>query len=82
MSITYRLKKDIVSRIAANLIFDISKVKTMYIIKGDRCFNGKSLVGILSNNLRFNDIITIKVDESDDMKIIEKVFSDLGEVIN
>lgn len=82
MSITYRLKKDIVSRIAANLIFDISKVKTMYIIKGDRCFNGKSLVGILSNNLRFNDIITIKVDESDDMEIIEKVFSDLGEVIN
>lgn len=62
MSITYRLKRDIVSRIAANLVFDISEAKSVH-IKNERCFNGKSLIGILSNSLRFNDIITIKVEK-------------------
>ena len=36
MSITYRLKRDIVSRIAANLVFDISEAKSVHIIKDER----------------------------------------------
>lgn len=82
MSIKYRLKRDIVSRTAANLVFEISEAKSVHIIKNDRCFNGKSLIGILSNHLRFDDIITIKVEEPEDIKIIIKAFTGLGEVIN
>ena len=36
MSITYRLKRDIVSRTAANLVFDISEAKSVHIIKNER----------------------------------------------
>lgn len=81
MSITYRLKRDIVSRTAANLVFDISEAKSVYIIKEDRCFNGKSLIGILSNKLYFNDIITIEVEQFEDMEIIKQAFKEIGEVI-
>ena len=81
MNITYRLKRDIVSRIAANLVFDISEAKSVHIIKNERCFNGKSLIGILSNSLRFNDIITIKVEEAGDIEIIKEAFKGLGDVI-
>lgn len=81
MSITYRLKRDIVSRIAANLVFDISEAKSVHIIKDERCFNGKSLIGILSNRLRFNDIITIEVEQFEDMEIIKQAFKEIGEVI-
>lgn len=81
MSITYRLKRDIVSRIAANLVFGLSEAKSVHIIKDERCFNGKSLIGILSNRLRFNDIITIKVEEAEDIEIIKEAFEGLGDVI-
>jgi len=81
MSITYRLKRDIVSRIAANLVFDISEAKSVHIIKDERCFNGKSLIGILSNRLRFNDIVTIKVEKTEDLEIIKEAFEGLGDVI-
>lgn len=81
MSITYRLKRDIVSRTAANLVFGISEAKSVYIIKNERCFNGKSLIGILSNSLRFNDIITVKIEEAEDIEIIKEAFNGLGDVI-
>jgi phosphotransferase system HPr-like phosphotransfer protein len=81
MSIKYRLKRDIVSRIAANLVFNISEAKSVHIIKNDRCFNGKSLIGILSNRLSFNDIITIKVEQLKDIEIIKQAFNEIGEVI-
>jgi len=81
MTIKYRLKRDIVSRIAANLVFDISKAKSVHIIKENRCFNGKFLIGILSNKLYFNDIITIEVEQFEDMEIIKQAFKEIGEVI-
>lgn len=81
MKITYKLKRDIVSRIAANLAFDLSRTKSAFILKGNQCLNGKSLIGILSCQLRFGDIITIKGENEEDMKIIKEAFNGLGDVI-
>lgn len=81
MKITYKLKRDIVARIAANLAFELSNAKAAYILKNNQCLNGKSLIGILSSKMMYGDIITIKGETEEDMKIIKEAFKDLGEVV-
>lgn len=81
MKITYKLKKDIVARIAANLAFELSNTKATYILKDNQCLNGKSLIGILSGKMMYGDIITIKGETEEDMKIIKEAFNGLGDVI-
>ena len=82
-NIKYLINKDLVIREAINLIFKLNNLKTnLYILNNKkRLINGKSLIGILSNSLRFNDIITIKVEEAGDIEIIKEAFKGLGDVI-
>ena len=78
MKITYKLNKDIVARTAANLVFNLSEIKSIHIAKGNTCFNGKSLVGILSNNLLSGDIIKnrrIGIFLANQFSYMKKVFS-------
>ena len=82
MKIKFKLKVDIVARIAANLAFELSKTREAFILKDESCLNGKSLIGILSSKLRQGDIITIKGENENDINIIKKAFEDLGEVID
>ena len=79
--ITYRLNKQIIGRTAANLVFELSKTKGVRIIKGDRCFNGKSLIGILANNLKEDDVIKISLDSSVDIPIVKEAFNFLGKEV-
>lgn len=51
------------------------------IIHGDRIVNGKSLIGIMSANMRFNDIISITIDELADVEEIKEYFNEVGREI-
>ena len=81
MKITYKLNKDIVARTAANLVFNLSEIKSIHIAKGNTCFNGKSLVGILSNNLLSGDIINLEIEELSDVEKVKEIFNEIGRFI-
>lgn len=81
MKIKYILKNDIFSRDAANLCFQLSYAENVRIIKGESCFNGKSLLGILSNRLIKGDIITVIIDRDSDAEITRNAFIELGDEI-
>lgn len=81
MKITYKLNKDIVARTAANLVFNLSEIKSIHIAKGNTCFNGKSLVGILSNNLLSGDIINLEIEEFSDVEKVKEIFNEIGRFV-
>ena len=81
MKITYKLNKDIVARTAANLVFNLSEIKSIHIAKGNTCFNGKSLVGILSNNLLSGDIINLEIEELSDVGKVKEIFNEIGRFV-
>lgn len=81
MKITYKLNKDIVARTAANLVFNLSETKSIHIAKGNTCFNGKSLVGILSNNLLSGDIINLEIEELSDVEKVKEIFNEIGRFV-
>ena len=81
MIIEYRLNKNIVSRVAIQLNFLLNTIKdSIFIIKDNRCFNGKSLVGILTNNLKNNDTIRIETSGENISKMRE-IFNTVGEEV-
>lgn len=81
MTIKYKLKKDIVARVATQLNFELNTIKdSIFIIKNNRCFNGKSLIGILTNNLRYEDIITIETS-MENISRIKEIFNTIGEEV-
>lgn len=78
------LKEDIVSRKAFELIEQLQKVQSdIFIIKDERSFNGKSLVGILNNNLRYNTTILIKMQEENyqDFLKVKEIFKNYGQEV-
>lgn len=81
MKITYILTKDIIGRAATALVFELVKTKGVRITKGDRCFNGKSLLGILSNKLQENDKIEVVLDSSEDTGIVRNGFKEIAKEV-
>lgn len=82
MTITYKLNRDIVARTAAQLNWNLKQVhSSIRIIHEDRVVNGKSLIGIMSANMRFNDIISIVIDEFADIEKIKEYFNEVGREI-
>lgn len=78
------LKEDIVSRKAFELIEQLQKIQSdIFIIKDERSFNGKSLVGILNNNLRYNTTILIKMQEENyqDFLKVKEIFKNYGQEV-
>jgi phosphotransferase system HPr-like phosphotransfer protein len=81
MTIKYELNKDIVARVATQLNFSLNTIKdSIFIIKNERCFNGKSLIGILANNLKKGEIIEIKASDKDILNIRE-IFNKVGKEV-
>lgn len=81
MTIKYELNKDIVARVATQLNFSLNTIKdSIFIIKNERCFNGKSLIGILANNLKKGEIIEIKASDKDILNIKE-IFNKVGKEV-
>jgi phosphotransferase system HPr-like phosphotransfer protein len=82
MTLTYRLDRDIVARTAAQLNWNLKQVRSSIRISNNgTMINGKSLVGILSGHMRFNDIITITIDEPTDVDEIKEYFNEVGREI-
>lgn len=81
MIVKYELDKDIVARTAAQLNFSLNTVKdSVFIIKNKRCFNGKSLIGILANNLKKGDAIEIEASTKD-VLFIKEIFNQVGKEV-
>lgn len=79
MKLTYKLNKDIVARTAAMLSWDLNQLhSSIHIQSEDRVINGKSLVGLLSAQLRMGDTINIVFDEVNDFNKIKEIFNELG----
>lgn len=82
MAITYKLDRDIVARTAAQLNWNLKQVRSsIRIIHGDRIVNGKSLIGIMSANMRFDDTISVIIDEPADVEEIKEYFNEVGREI-
>lgn len=79
MKLTYKLNKDIVARTAAMLSWDLNQLhSSVHIQSKDRVINGKSLVGLLSAQLKMGDTINIVFDEVNDFNKIKEIFNELG----
>lgn len=58
-----KINNDINGRSAANLVYAFSEISTpIYFIKNDRMANAKSITGILSLDIKKNDIINLSYD--------------------
>lgn len=81
--IKYKLNKDIIARNAAMLSWSLNQVKScINIFNKNRVVNGKSLVGILSGDMRKGDVIIINIDRSTDLNYIKKQFNEVGREVN
>lgn len=79
MKMYYILNKDITSRTATTLNWDLSQaISSVRIVKGDRIINGKSLVDLLLGDLKINDNILVLIENIYDKKLVKEVFDKIG----
>lgn len=79
MELIYKLKQDVIARIAANLSWDLSQLhSSVHISKTDRVINGKSLIGVLTLDMRMGDEIKVTYDDAADLQKIKEIFDELG----
>lgn len=78
MTITYKLKTHLCGRAAVQLNWELNKLESTIYITGARSINGKSLVGILSGNFRYGDIIKVNFDKDKDETIIRDLFKEVA----
>lgn len=72
---------DIFNRIATNFNYKINELKsTIFIVSDDRLANAKSLLGLLSLQLRTGDIIEIRFDDSEETSKIKEIISEIAEI--
>lgn len=79
MTVKYKLKKDLVSRAAAQLNWELNKVKSEVSIVGARQINAKSLIGVLSGDFHKGDIVVINYSLASDKENITQIFNTIGE---
>ena len=74
------LNKNITGRAAAQLNWALSSLKSSIRIinKEGRMVNAKSLVGLLSGQIREGDLITISFDQIDEEQKIKFYFREIG----
>lgn len=82
MTIFFKLNIDLIGRAAAQLNWDLNKLHSNVNITKDRMINGKSLVGILSAQLKKDDIIKVSFDYDIDADMIRYYFSEIGCEVN
>lgn len=78
MTIFFKLNIDLVGRAAAQLNWDLNKLHSNISIMKDKIVNGKSLVGVLSAQLKKNDIIKISFDYDDEADMLRYYLSEVG----
>lgn len=74
------LNKNITGRAAAQLNWALSSLKSSIRIinKEGRMVNAKSLVGLLSGQIREGDLITISFDQEEEEQKIKFYFREIG----
>lgn len=83
MTLKYIAEMDILSCYAANLVISLQDINSsIYIINKNKKVNGKSLVGLLSGQIRQGDIFTVIIDNNKEQKNIEKILKEYGREIN
>lgn len=71
-----KINSNIGGRQASNLVYRLSEVDgSITIIKGDRMINAKSIIGLLSLDLKKNDLVEISCDA--DIYTIDHIFKEV-----
>lgn len=79
MTIKFQAITDIVGGAAATLVWDLQQINTeIRLINKGRIVNGKSLVGIISANIRQDDIVTVVIDNGNLYKQILQIIENYG----
>lgn len=80
MSFQCKLKQNITGRAAAQLNWAIKSLKSdIRVFNQDgRMVNGKSLVGLLSGQMKVGDLITVSFDQEEEEQKIKYYFNELG----
>lgn len=79
MTIKYIANTDIMSGTAATIVWLLQQINTsVHIINKGRIVNGKSLVGLISANIKQNDEFLILIDNNEYKKQILQIFEDYG----
>ena len=82
MVLIYELTKDLCGRAATQLCQDLLGIKSGISICHERIINGKSLVGILSANLKVKDTIAIHFDYDEDTDKLRTIFDEVGREVS
>lgn len=81
MTLLYKLNKHLLGRNAAQLVFEINLLHggvSIYRKDATTCINAKSLVGVLSGYYKIGDIITIYVDNVEDLSRVKEILNEYG----
>lgn len=80
MKIEYRINAVITGRIASQLNWKLNTINgEVRIINSEgRMVNGKSLLGLLSANIKNGDNIVVVIDNKDNEQPIKNIFNEIG----
>lgn len=81
MTLSYKLNKHLLGRNAAQLVFEINLLHggvSIYRKDATTCINAKSLVGVLSGYYKIGDIITVYVDNVEDLSRVKEILNEYG----
>ena len=81
MNFQYKLNKNLLGRNAAELVFALNQLRSgvaIYRKDAISCINAKSLVGILSGYYKIGDVITLYVDNIEDLSRVKEILNEYG----
>lgn len=78
MILKYKLNKHLLARAAAELVWKLQQIDTSISIISERMLNAKSLVGVLSGNLRYGTEIQILFEKEEELNKITEAFDEVG----
>ena len=81
MNFKYKLNKHLLGRNAAQLVSEMELLHcgvSIYRKEMPTCINAKSLVGVLTGYYKLGDIITIYVDNVEDVSRVKEIFNNYG----
>lgn len=77
--LNYNINVDILANNAANLTNSLKEIASdVYIICNNKKVNGKSLVGVLTGQIKENSKVKIIISNEDKIKEIRKIFNEYG----
>lgn len=82
MNMTYKLQRDVVSRRATMLAWNLNSLHSaVRIVHNENVVNGKSLIGILNTYMRAGETITVVVDELEDVDNVKEIFDEFAVLV-